>query len=147
MDQLLIIILFVYGLHALLKPLFFILLSYDRRRHALDRAYAARTSATRIGDEFLLLLCLLIVALLIGRGVEQLSFLAGLLVGMTLIQLFFHRFAKPLAEDRAAPLPVSPIKQMSYAIQDQPLRAWKELLLIFLLVGWSLIELASSHWQ
>src|SRR5579871_2396991 len=54
------------------------------------------------------------------------SFLAGLFVGATLIQLFFHAFHVPVAPEQEAPEPISPLKIMSYAIQAQPARAWKE---------------------
>jgi hypothetical protein len=43
--------------------------------------------------------------------------------------------------DRAAPPVVSPIKSMSYAIQDSPWRPWRELLTLTVLIGWSLVLL------
>ena len=52
------------------------------------------------------------------------------LVGMTLVQVFFHRFAQPLDASKAPPSPVSPIKTLSYAIQAQPALGWFELAVI-----------------
>ena len=141
METLLKILLTLFSVLALLKPLFFFGLSYDRRRAALDRSYGGRASATRISDRVLLGLCLLLTGLLAARGTEPVSFLTGLLVGMTLIQLYFHRFSAPLADDEAPPPPVSPIKTMSYAIQAAPGRPWKEMIVIAGLLIWSLYRM------
>lgn len=145
MEKALIIILVAYSVHALIKPIFFFALPYRTRRAALDKSYDGRASATRTSDTVLLLLCLLLAGLLWARGADPLSFLVGLLVGMTLIQLFFHRFSEEPPEERQAPAPTSPIKQMSYAIQDRPGRAWKELLLISVLLLWSLGKLLADR--
>src|ERR1700737_3914403 len=53
-------------------------------------------------------------------------------------QLYFHEFHAPVAQDRAAPPVVSPIKSMSYAIQDSPWRPWRELLTLTVGICWSL---------
>lgn len=141
MPQLLFWIICLYAVYAILKPLFFIVIGYDCRRRLLDSSYFEKRSATGRSDVALYALCLFITVALYCTGVDHRSFLAGLLVGMTIIQLFFHRFSAPLAVERAAPHPDSPIKTMSYAIQDNPLRAWKELLLIAVLPLLSLLAL------
>jgi len=136
------ILLAIYGVHALAKFGFFFLLSYSRRREALDRTYAGRAGATKKADAVLLAFAIILVGLLAIRGAEPVSFLAGLLVGMTLIQIYFHQFSVPLSADEAPEPPSSPIKIMSYAIQAKPDRAWKELVVIACLLIWSLYGLA-----
>jgi hypothetical protein len=128
----------VYALYALLKFCFFAILGYDRRRKLLDTSYGGRASATRISDYLLLFIAIGLSVMLAVAGADQVSFLTGLLVGMTLIQIYFHQFSRPLAEDRLPKPPVSPIKMMSYAIQAEPGRPWKEMLVIATLLIWSL---------
>jgi hypothetical protein len=118
----------LFGLYALTKFLFFFVLSYPTRRKALDKAYDGRCYATGGSDPVLLLIALVISVALLARGGEPITFLGGLLAGGTLIQLFFHAFHAPVPDDRAAPGPRSPLKIMSYAIQAEPWRPWKELL-------------------
>lgn len=141
MDTLLVALLAIYSIFALLKPAFFAVLPYPKRRVMLDRSYAGRRSATGRSDLVLLLFCLVLVALLARRGAEPVSFLTGLLVGMTLIQVYFHRYSAPLADDEAPPPPASPIKTMSYAIQAAPGRGWVELAIIAVLLLWSFAEI------
>lgn len=121
------IIVTVLGVHALLKFLFFFVLPYAKRRAALDRAYGNKLSATSVSDQVLLVISIAIVVFMFWRGIEPVSLLAGFWVGATLTQLFFHRFHEALQPERAAPPEVSPIKMMSYAIQDRPIRAWREM--------------------
>jgi hypothetical protein len=128
----------VLGTHALLKLGFF-LLPYPRRRAALDKSYGSAPSATRISDMVLLGMTVTLSLLLFWRGVDAVCFLGGIWIGATLIQLYFHQFHAPLPPDRAAPPVVSPIKMMSYAIQDSPWRPWRELLVLTLLIATSLV--------
>ena len=113
------------------------------RRAMLDKSYAGRASATKKSDPFLIAFCVLLVGLLAWRGSEPVSFIAGLLVGMTLIQIYFHRYSATLTEAETPPAPVSPIKIMSYAIQAAPGRAWLELTIISALLAWSLSTVAT----
>jgi hypothetical protein len=113
--------------YSLLKFTFFAL-PYRRRRAALDKSYEGRVHATGTADSVLLLIALALAAALLATGGEPLSFLGGLFVGATLIQLFFHAFYAPVPASREAPEPRSPLKCMSYAIQDRPQRAWKEMM-------------------
>ena len=76
----------------------------------------------------------LVAALLLWRGVQAVSFLGGLWIGATLIQLYFHQFHRPVTPQRAAAPPTSPLKEMSYAIQDAPWRPWPQLLTLTVLV-------------
>jgi len=135
----------VYAVHALAKFGFFFVLSYRSRRKALDRAYAGKASATNAADAILLLFTIVLAILLGIRGADSVSFLTGLLVGMTLIQTYFHRFSVPLSDDEAPEPPCSPIKIMSYAIQARPSRPWKELVVIACLLVWSLYGVAHQY--
>jgi hypothetical protein len=65
------------GVHAL---------PYRKRRSALDKSYGDRPSATTTSDTVVVLF----------------SFLSGVWIGATLIQLYFQ-FHVPVPEDRAAP--------------------------------------------
>jgi len=134
-----------YSVYALAKFGFFFVLSYSSRRKALDQAYGGKVSATKTADTALLVFAIVLSILLAARGADPVSFLTGLLVGMTLMQIYFHRFSAPLSADEAPPPPTSPIKIMSYAIQAKPSRPWKELLVITVLLVWSLYSLARQY--
>jgi hypothetical protein len=138
--QALTVLLVLFSLHALLKFAVFFVVPYRTRRRMLDRAYTGRASATKISDIFLFCMCLVLLGLLFATGADHVSFLTGLLVGATLIQLYFHRFSEPLTDEQSPAPPVSPIKIMSYAIQAQPTRPWRELLLFAALVLWALYQ-------
>ncbi|HEX9058924.1 MAG TPA: hypothetical protein VF941_01950 [Clostridia bacterium] len=73
-----------------------------------------------------------------------LSFIAGLYIGATLVQTYFHTFTKPLPNDKAPTPPVSPIKIMSYAIQANPEEPWKQLLFISLLFLWGIYMIVTK---
>jgi hypothetical protein len=108
--------------------------SDQQARNALDRAYAGKASATKTAD-----------AVLLVFAIDHVSFLTGLLVGMTLIQINFHKFSVPLSDDEAPAPPSSPIKIMSYAIQARPSRPWKGLVVIACLLVWSLYGVAHQR--
>lgn len=129
----------LFSVHALIKFVVFFAVPYPTRRRALDKAYADRTSATKTSDTVMIVVCLCLV-LLLAASVQMsgISFAVGLLVGMTLIQVYFHRFSKPLEPSRAPGQPVSPIKMMSYAIQEEPGRAARELIVMTFLLLWAL---------
>lgn len=132
------VIVALLGVHILVKFAFFAL-PYRTRRAALDRSYGDKPSATSTSDWVLLGFTVALAALVLWRGIEAVSFLAGLWIGATLIQLYFHRFHRPVAADRAAPPVRSPLKEMSYAIQDAPWRPWPQLAVLTVLVVWSLV--------
>ncbi len=131
----------VLGLHIVTKFAFFAL-PYRRRRALLDKQYGGKASATDTSDVVLMAFTVAVAALLLWRGADPVSFLGGLWIGATLIQLYFHRFHRPVARERAAPPPTSPLKEMSYAIQDAPWRPWPQLLTMTVLVLFSLAQLA-----
>ena len=129
------------GLHILIKFAFF-WWPYPRRRAALDRTYGTKLSATATSNAFLLLVVALLAIVLFVAGVAPVSFLIGLWIGATLIQLYFHRFDQPLAPDQAPPPPAGPIKLMSYAIQADPWRPRLEMAALAILVIASFVALA-----
>ncbi len=133
------------GVHALLKFALFFVLPYSKRRAALDRGYGSKPSATQITDSVLLVITIVLAGILLWRGVESVSFLGGLWIGATLIQLYFHRFNKELGRNHTPPPAVSPIKMMSYAIQAAPKRPWREMLLMVLLIGWALVQICRQY--
>lgn len=136
------ILLTLFAIQALVKFAFFFVLSYGRRRKMLDASYGDKTSATSTSDTVLMTIVLVVIALLFMSGtMEYISFTAGLYIGATLIQLYFHRFSKPLPPEKAPGAPVSPIKMMSYAIQANPERPWRELVILAALFLWALIML------
>ncbi|CPR05615.1 hypothetical protein BN971_00613 [Mycobacterium bohemicum DSM 44277] len=137
LDTVATVIVAVLGVHVIGKFAFFAL-PYRRRRALLDKQYGDRASATAASDLVLMALTVAIAALLLWRGVEAVSFLGGLWIGATLIQLYFHQFHRPVPAQRAAPPPTSPLKEMSYAIQDSPWRPWPQLLTLTVLVVISL---------
>jgi hypothetical protein len=129
------------GVHIIVKFAFFAL-PYHARRAALDKSYGDKPSATT-SDVVVLGFTVVLAALLLWRGVEAVSFLGGLWIGATLIQLYFRRFHTPVPADRAAPPQTSPLKEMSYAIQDSPWRAWPPLLVLAVLVVWTMVLIVS----
>lgn len=131
------ILLLLLSIHAVIKPLFFFLLSYQTRRKQLDKSYGNKLSATTVFDNVILLVLLILITLLVlSKQMEYLSFAVGLYVGATLIQVYFHSFSRKLPEDKSPKLPASPIKIMSYAIQANPGKPWKSLLFISILFLW-----------
>ena len=131
------VVVVVLGIHVITKFAFFAL-PYRRRRALLDKQYGDKASATTRSDLVLMVFTVMVAALLFWRGVEAVSFLGGLWIGATLIQLYFHQFHRPVRPQRAAPPQTSPLKEMSYAIQDAPWRPWPQLLTLTVLVVFSL---------
>jgi hypothetical protein len=132
------VVVVVLGIHIITKFAFFAL-PYRRRRALLDKQYGDKPSATSTSDQILMVFTVLLAASLLWRGVEAVSFLGGLWIGATLIQLYFHQFHRPVAAERAAPPERSPLKEMSYAIQDAPWRPWPQLLTLTVLAVFSLV--------
>jgi len=130
---------------AVMKFAVVFFVKYEIRRKMLDSQYAGKTTATEKIDRILLGTVLLLLILLFATGrVAYLSFAVGLYAGMTLIQLYFHRFSRLLPPEELPPPPVSPIKLMSYAIQANPEKPWKELTIIALLLLWVLYRLLTE---
>lgn len=128
------ILLVLYSLQALAKFVIWLLVPYSTRIQRISSYYDKDSRTIGIYDTVGLFSLVLAVALLLIVGAEAISFLTGLIVGMLLIQTFFHRFDRPLAPERAPAEPAPVRKILSFAIQDAPLLAWREMLLITILI-------------
>src|ERR1700758_1958912 len=99
----------LFVVQGLIKFYVFFFVKYETRRKQLDKSYGDKTSATKVFDNvILLILGLLITLLFLSDSMEYLSFITGLYIGATLIQIYFHRFSDPLPEDKAPKPPISP---------------------------------------
>ena len=78
------------------------------------------------------------VVFLFATHADAYSFLTGLFVGMSVIQVYFHRFIQPLPPDRMPESPILPVKLVSYAIQAKPALARREYLLMSVAAIWGL---------
>jgi len=137
------ILLTLYILYALLKFFEFFFRNDETKMKGLRAVYSGDGRVIRIFDNVMLMLMVVLVALLLATGVEYLSFTTGLLVGMTIIQVYFHRFSDPLPAEKSPEPPVTAIKLMSYSIQANPEKAWRELVFMTVLFVWALFMLAT----
>jgi heme/copper-type cytochrome/quinol oxidase subunit 2 len=135
------VIAIVLGVHIVAKFAFFAL-PYRRRRAELDEQYGDKPWATLTSDRVTMAVTVAIAVVLVWYGVAVVSFLGGVWIGATLIQLYFHRYHRPVAPGRAAPAPTSPLKEMSYAIQHAPWRPWPQILPLAVPVVLSFVKLA-----
>jgi hypothetical protein len=134
------ILMTLFVVQGLIKFYVFFFIKYDVRRKQLDKSYGNKATGTKYFDNIILaVLALLITLLFISDNMEYLSFITGLYVGATLIQVYFHQFSDTLPEDKAPKPPISPIKMMSYGIQAFPKKPWKELLFLTVIFLWGLI--------
>jgi hypothetical protein len=139
------ILLTFFVIYSLIKFYVFFFVKYDTRRKLLDSSYKGKPSATKISDIFLLVMILILLGFLFASGgMEYISFITGLLVGMILIQLYFHNFSDPLQPEKSPEPPISPIKIMSYAIEANPKKAWIELLIMIVLFIWAIYTLLTQ---
>jgi hypothetical protein len=137
------VLLTVYILYALLKFSEFFFRDDGPKMKGLRAVYSGGGRVIKIFDNVMLALMLIFIALLFASGVEYLSFTTGLLVGMTIIQVYFHRFSEPLPPEKSPDPPITALKLMSYSIQANPGKAWKELVLMTVLFVWALYMLAT----
>jgi hypothetical protein len=137
------ILLTLYILYALLKFFEFFFRNDEAKMKGLRTVYSSGARIIKIFDNVMLVLMLIFVCLLFASGVEYLSFTTGLLVGMTIIQVYFHRFSDPLPPEKSPDPPITALKMMSYSIQANPGKAWKELVFMTLLFVWALYMLAT----
>lgn len=138
------ILLILYCVQALARFAIHFLLPYDKRIRQMARNYAKDHKILAVYDDTTLLVQIILVALLFVTGMHELSFLTGLFVGMSLIQVYFHRFIRPLPEDKLPESPFPPVKLLSYAIQAQPGLAWREYVLMAVAAVWGLYILIAN---
>jgi hypothetical protein len=140
-EKILKILLALYIAYALLKFFDFFYQGYDRRMQSIRVAYENGGRVLKTFDNVVLGLMVVLVVLQFLSGIEYLSFTTGLLVGSTLIQIYFHRFCDPLPADKSPEPPVSPIKLMSWGIQANPEKPWRELAFLTVLFVWALYRM------
>jgi hypothetical protein len=131
------VFLVIYMFYAYAKFVELFARSKASKKRWLRRVYAG--SMVRVFDDVMLVVMITVVVATAWSGLHVLSFTSGLLVGMTLIQIFFHRFDQPLTEEWTPAAPVTPLKLMAYAIQAMPQKAWRELLVITVLFAGLLV--------
>jgi hypothetical protein len=131
------ILLILFCVQGLAKFVVWALVPYDKRIQRIASYYAKDSRVIRRFDTITLLVIVALVVALFATHVEHLSFTTGLIVGMTTIQTFFHRFNQPLPVNRAPEPPASPIKLMSFAIQAKPVLAWREIAAMTVLLCWA----------
>jgi hypothetical protein len=132
----------LYILQSLHKFFDFFYISYEKRIARIRAVYAR--DGVSVFDTIALVVVVVLLALQFVVGVAYLSFTTGLLVGMTLIQLYFHRFNQPLSQSQSPDPPMYPVKLLSYAIQAMPGRPWREMTLMTILLFWALYKLLSE---
>lgn len=142
MSIVLAILLIAFCVQGLVKFAVGFLVRYPTRIGRIASYYQRDGRIISVYDTVTLVIIVVLVVLLFLTGVHPVSFITGLIVGMLLIQLFFHRFDEPLPNDKAPESPAEPRKIMSYAIQAHPALAWREILLMTVLFCWALYELA-----
>lgn len=136
------ILLILYILQSLIKFGIHFLAKYESRMEKIVSYYDSGERKLKRFDAITLGLAIIFVLLLFLSGeMEYLNFTTGFLVGLTLLQIYFHRFNQPLPPDKSPEQGASPIKHISYAIQEKPQRAWREYLLMTILLTWGLYML------
>jgi hypothetical protein len=135
----------LYAAYALLKFFDFFFVSRERRMVSIQRGYENDGRGIRVYDAVMLVFSIVLVMLQLWVGLDGLSFLTGLLVGMTLIQVYFHRFNRPLPTEERPAEPLSAIKLMSWSIQANPGLAWREIALMTVLLVGSLVLVFAPH--
>ena len=119
------ILLIAFCIQGLVKFAVGFLVPYDTRIKRISSYYERDVRIIGMYDSVTLSVIAALIVLLFLAGMHHLSFITGLIVGMLVIQIFFHRFSRPLGPEQA-PQPHAPPRQlMSYAIQAYPGLAWR----------------------
>ena len=139
------ILLILFCVHGLFKFAAGLLLPYERRIKQISSYYEKDSKVISTYDNVMLAVIVVIVVLLFLTDVHHLSFVAGLVVGMLTIQVFYHRFNQVLPAEKAPAPPVTPNKLNSFAVQASPSLAWREILFMTVLLVWSLTTLIKDY--
>jgi hypothetical protein len=135
------IVLIAFCMQGLVKFAVGFAVPYRTRIARIAAYYRRGGRIISIYDSVTLAIIAALVVLLFLTDMQPLSFITGLIVGMLVIQIFFHRFSEPLTAEQAPEADAAPRKVMSYAIQARPSLAWREIALMTALFGWALYEL------
>jgi hypothetical protein len=141
MSTALTIVLILFCIQGLAKFAVGFLVPYPIRIRRISSYYKRDGRVINIYDTVTLVIIAALVVLLFLTDIHDLSFITGLVVGMLVIQVFFHRFREPLSEDKAPESSAPPRKIMSYAIQASPGLAWREIVVMTALLAWALYAL------
>ena len=141
MSVLLTIVLIAFCIQGLVKFVAGFLVPYRTRIARIATYYERDGRIISIYDSVTLVIIVALVVLLFLTDMQELSFITGLVVGMLIIQIFFHRFDKRLAPEQAPESGAAPRKMMSYAIQADPALAWREIVVMTALFAWALFAL------
>jgi hypothetical protein len=138
------VLLIAFCVQGLVKFTVGFLVPYPARIGRIAAYYRRGGRIIGIYDTLTLVIIATLVVLLFLTGMHELSFITGLIVGMLIIQVFFHRFSKPLTAEQAPEPSAPPRKVMSYAIQAEPALAWREITLMALTFVWALVVLVDQ---
>lgn len=137
------IVLIAFCVQGLVKFAVGFLVPYDTRIKRISSYYVRDGRIISIYDTVTLTVIVVLVVLLFLVDMQELSFITGLVVGMLIIQIFFHRFDKPLVPEKTPESGAPPRKIMSFAIQAQPGLAWREIIVMTVLFLWALYALVA----
>ena len=122
MSVVLTIVLIAFCVQGLVKFAVGFLVPYPTRINRIATYYRRDGRIISIYDSVTLVIIVALVALLFLTDMHELSFITGLIVGMLLIQIFFHRFDKPLPPERR---PNQELRQgKSCRMRSKPTPAW-----------------------
>jgi hypothetical protein len=141
MSIVLTVVLIAFCVQGLVKFAVGFLVPYQTRINRIATYYRHDGRVISVYDSVTLVVIVALVILLFLTDMHDLSFITGLIVGMLIIQIFFHRFDKPLGPQQSPESDAPPRKVMSYAIQAQPGLAWREILVMAALFCWALYAL------
>ena len=141
MSVVLTILLIAFCIQGLVKFAVGFLVPYRTRIARIATYYRHDGRIISIYDSVTLVIIVGLVVLLFLTDMQEVSFITGLVVGMLIIQIFFHRFDRPLALEQAPESGAPPRKVMSYAIQADPGLAWREIVVMTALFAWALYAL------
>jgi hypothetical protein len=141
MSVVLTILLVAFCVQGLVKFAVGFLVPYGTRIARIANYYERDGRVISIYDSVTLVIIVVLVVLLFLVDMQELSFIAGLVVGMLIIQIFFHRFDQPLDPEKAPESGAPPRKIMSFAIQARPGLAWREIIVMAALFLWALYAL------
>ena len=141
MSVVLTIVLIAFCIQGLVKFAVGFLVPYRTRIARIATYYEHDGRIISIYDSVTLGIVAAAVVLLFLTEMQELSFITGLIVGMLVIQIFFHRFSEPIDPEQAPESPAPPRKLMSYAIQANPALAWREIVVMTALLAWALYML------
>ena len=134
-------VLIAFCIQGLVKFAVGFLVPYHTRIKRISSYYERDGRIISIYDSVTLVIIVALIMLLFLTEMQELSFITGLVVGMLIIQIFFHRFDKPLAPERSPESGAPPRKIVSYAIQADPKLAWREIVVMTALFAWALYML------